>query len=66
MTRVLTVLLGDNQTFDSAEAVLVKHGGTRIESPEAVMNNQSIECAIPIGEWYDCRVELQYLRYDIV
>lgn len=66
MTRTLTILLGDNQTFDAAEKVLTKRGGTRIESANVVMNNQSIECEIPMANWLDCRIELQYLKYDVV
>lgn len=66
MNRTLTILLGDNQDFIAAEKVLTKRGGTRIESADVVMNNQSIECEIPAANWLDCRNELQYLKYDVV
>lgn len=66
MMRTLTVLLGDNQDFTAAEKVLTKRGGTRIESADVVINNQSIECEIPAASWNSVRCELQYLKYDVV
>lgn len=64
--RTLTVLLGDNQDFTAAEVCIVKHGGTRVEDSSVVMNREALEAEIPAMEWEATRVELQYLKYDLV
>ena len=62
--RILTILLGSNQDFTAAEAILAKYGATRIEPTDAVMNNQSIEAAIDPSDWRVITAELQYKGYD--
>lgn len=64
--RTITVILGRNQTFDKAEAILTKYGATRLEPTDAVMNDESIEAEIAVGDWNAVRAELEANDYDTV
>jgi hypothetical protein len=63
--RTITVLLGRNQDFDAATTIITKHGGTRIEPTDAVMNDDTIEAEIPVLEWRNTVIALQDAGYDL-
>jgi len=64
MIRVLTILLGRNQDFDAAEAIIAKHSGDRIE-PVVILGENVIEANIDPAVWDVVREELEAAKYGL-
>jgi lysophospholipid acyltransferase (LPLAT)-like uncharacterized protein len=65
MTRVITVLLGRNQDFTAAEAILTKFGATRIEGTTVDDGIEALEACIESDQWREIMIALNEAEYDL-